>query len=328
MTFTRSAHSTRIGWAPAGAAADRLSDDAGGSARPPRSAPGRPARAASGGDRTLEIDEAAEDVVFDELDALHAEGPVLRALRGARRDRLRRRRGAVVIDPIDGSLNAKRGLPHHALSIAVADGTTMADVAFAYVFDFGPREEWWARRGEGAWLNGERARPDAARAPRRATAGSRCSASSRPIRAGSSASIDELRRGRVPAARDRRDRLLALPGRGRAGSTGWSRCAAAGRSTPPPAQLIVREAGGLVASPAATSRSAAPLDADAALAGGRRRERRRRCASSSGSGVVIDWIIAERMRRYVGGHAATPASRRSTSSQLATESERASRTPA
>ena len=37
--------------------------------------------------------------------------------------RLRRRRACcVVIDPIDGSLNAKRGLPHHALSIAVADG--------------------------------------------------------------------------------------------------------------------------------------------------------------------------------------------------------------
>jgi myo-inositol-1(or 4)-monophosphatase len=66
----------------------------------------------------------------------------------------------VIIDPIDGSLNAKRGLPHHALSVAVADGEMMADVAFAYVFDFGPGEEWWARRGEGAWLNGEQLDPD------------------------------------------------------------------------------------------------------------------------------------------------------------------------
>ncbi len=39
----------------------------------------------------------------------------------------------VIIDPIDGSLNAKRGVPHHALSLAVAEGRTMADVAFAYV---------------------------------------------------------------------------------------------------------------------------------------------------------------------------------------------------
>src|SRR5207302_1608590 len=59
----------------------------------------------------------------------------------------------VIIDPIDGSLNAKRRIPHHALSIAVASGETMADVEFAFVYDFGPAEEWWAQRGQGAWLN-------------------------------------------------------------------------------------------------------------------------------------------------------------------------------
>jgi myo-inositol-1(or 4)-monophosphatase len=64
-----------------------------------------------------------------------------------------------VIDPIDGSLNAKRGVPHHALSIAVATGPTMADVAFGYVYDFGPAEEWWATLGGGAWLDGSRLDP-------------------------------------------------------------------------------------------------------------------------------------------------------------------------
>ena len=47
-------------------------------------------------------------------------------------------------------------MTHFALSIAVADGPTMADVHFGFVYDFGPREEWYARRGEGAWLNGRR----------------------------------------------------------------------------------------------------------------------------------------------------------------------------
>ena len=60
-----------------------------------------------------------------------------------------------MIDPIDGSLNAKRGLPHFALSIAVADGPTMADVTFGFVQDFGPEEEWVARRGKGAELDGK-----------------------------------------------------------------------------------------------------------------------------------------------------------------------------
>jgi myo-inositol-1(or 4)-monophosphatase len=59
----------------------------------------------------------------------------------------------VVVDPIDGSINAKRGIPFFALSVAVADGPTMGDVRFGYVFDFGTREEWTATRGAGAQLN-------------------------------------------------------------------------------------------------------------------------------------------------------------------------------
>jgi myo-inositol-1(or 4)-monophosphatase len=110
-----------------------------------------------GGDRTLVIDERAEDVVFAELDALHAAGARFTAVSEERgivdygADDVR-----VLIDPIDGSLNAKRGMSHYALSIAVADGPTMADVAFGFVYDFGPGEEWSARRGEGAWLDGRR----------------------------------------------------------------------------------------------------------------------------------------------------------------------------
>jgi myo-inositol-1(or 4)-monophosphatase len=108
-----------------------------------------------GGDRTLVIDAAAENVVFSELEALSAAGYRFQAISEERGEvdygdtDVR-----VIIDPIDGSLNAKRGIPHHSLSIAVADGATMADVAFAYVYDFGPAEEWRATRGEGAWCNG------------------------------------------------------------------------------------------------------------------------------------------------------------------------------
>src|SRR3954463_6790311 len=109
-----------------------------------------------GGDLTLVIDAPAEGAVFSELDRLHAAG--------ARFTAVAEERGfvdygdpdvLVVIDPIDGSMNAKRGLTHHALSLAVAVGPTMADVVFGYVYDLGPGEEWRAVRGEGAWLNDE-----------------------------------------------------------------------------------------------------------------------------------------------------------------------------
>src|SRR5919198_2848510 len=110
-----------------------------------------------GGDWTLVIDAAAEDAVFALLQRVSRQG--------ARFTAVSEERGIVdfgdpgvlvVIDPIDGSMNAKRGLTHHALSIAVADGPTMADVAFGYVYDLGPGEEWRATRGLGAFLNGER----------------------------------------------------------------------------------------------------------------------------------------------------------------------------
>jgi myo-inositol-1(or 4)-monophosphatase len=110
----------------------------------------------SGGDRTLEIDSAAEAVMLAELQDLHRQGHQFHALSEERGevdyggDEVR-----VIIDPIDGSLNAKRGACHYALSVAVADGDTMADVAFAFVHDFGAAEQWWAQRGEGAWCNGQ-----------------------------------------------------------------------------------------------------------------------------------------------------------------------------
>ena len=114
----------------------------------------------TGGDRTLVIDNTAERVVFAELDALKNQGYRFTAL-SEERGEIDYGDGdvRVIIDPIDGSLNAKRGISHHALSIAVADGPTMADVAFAFVYDFGPSEEWWARRGEGAVLNDARIDP-------------------------------------------------------------------------------------------------------------------------------------------------------------------------
>ena len=77
----------------------------------------------AGGDRSLVIDTGAEDVIFAELDALHADG--------ARFVAVSEERGEVdygdpavrvVIDPIDGSLNAKRTLPAYSFSFAVAVG--------------------------------------------------------------------------------------------------------------------------------------------------------------------------------------------------------------
>jgi myo-inositol-1(or 4)-monophosphatase len=214
----------------------------------------------SGGDRTLVIDAAAETIVMDELAALHRDGVSFRAISEERGEVDFGGGGVhVIVDPIDGSLNAKRRLPHHALSIAVADGATMADVAFGFVYDFGPREEFWARRGEGAWLDGARLDPDA---------GERRSHDGRVELLGIESADPRLVAGAIDRLSERAHRLRAL------GTIAATLCQVAAarldamvslrsaRGVDSAAgQLIVREAGGHVSFPRFADPLGAPLDA-------------------------------------------------------------------
>lgn len=212
-----------------------------------------------GGDRTLVIDQSAESVVVAELDALHADGYSFCAISEERGEidygdpRIR-----VIIDPIDGSLNAKRGLPHHALSIAVADGNTMGDVAFAYVYDFGPSEEWVARRGAGAWLGSGRLDPTLgerrARDGRLEVIGIE-SADPRWV----ALSIGELERAayRLRALGTIASSLCQVAAARFDGMISLRRCRGVDAAA---AQLIVREAGGLVSFPGFDDPLGAPLD--------------------------------------------------------------------
>jgi myo-inositol-1(or 4)-monophosphatase len=211
-----------------------------------------------GGDATLEIDAAAEAAVFRRLEALHADGHRFVAV-SEERGLVDFGGGPVrvVIDPLDGSKNAKRRLPHYALSLAVADGGTMADVVFGFVHDFGGGEEWVARRGGGARLNGAPLDPGV---PERRVGGKLEllgieSADPRWVRESADALAETAHRLRAigaiavslcQVAATRVDGMATL----------W-KCRAVDAAA---AQLIVRESGGLVAFPGAATPLGAPLD--------------------------------------------------------------------
>ena len=101
-----------------------------------------------GGDDTGALDEAAEAATLRHFD--RDDVRIVSEEIGFRGDG----RYTVVVDPIDGSQNAERGIPYFCLCIAVADGDTIDDVFFGYVYDFGANEEWYAVRGGGAFLDG------------------------------------------------------------------------------------------------------------------------------------------------------------------------------
>jgi myo-inositol-1(or 4)-monophosphatase len=101
-----------------------------------------------GGDETTAIDKAAEDAIIGRLRNLDV------TIVSEEVGRIGSGDTVVVVDPIDGSLNAKREIPFFSVSIAVADGPRLGDVHFGYVYDFGSGEEWIGRRGELPTVNG------------------------------------------------------------------------------------------------------------------------------------------------------------------------------
>ena len=104
-------------------------------------------------DYVTEVDIAAEQEILYQLGKAYPDHAFLAEESGqtgnAKSDHL------WVIDPLDGTSNFMRGIPHYCVSIAcLVDGR----LAHAVVFDPVRQEEFTASRGRGAQLNGHRLR--------------------------------------------------------------------------------------------------------------------------------------------------------------------------
>ncbi len=118
----------------------------------------------AGGDRTVELDRLAEEVALAELARFAEAGHPCSVLSeeaglvdmGADQPR-------VLLDPVDGSVNAKQGLPLTAVMLSLVDGTTLADVRVGWTLNLISGERWHAVRGGGAHREGRRLTPLPAR---------------------------------------------------------------------------------------------------------------------------------------------------------------------
>lgn len=58
-----------------------------------------------------------------------------------------------IVDPIDGSLNAKKGIPYSAFSIALAYSKTSDSIEEAYVLNLSNADEFFAIKNKGSFIN-------------------------------------------------------------------------------------------------------------------------------------------------------------------------------
>jgi myo-inositol-1(or 4)-monophosphatase len=118
----------------------------------------------AGGDRTVELDRLAEEVALDELARFAAAGhPCTVVSEEAGLVDLGADQPRVLLDPVDGSVNAKRGLPISAVMLSLVEGRTIAGVRVGWSLNLVSGERWHALRGRGAYREGRRLQPIPAR---------------------------------------------------------------------------------------------------------------------------------------------------------------------
>jgi myo-inositol-1(or 4)-monophosphatase len=117
----------------------------------------REMRAGAGGDVTTFIDQWAEECILDQLLRLQARGENFTLISEELGWKQFGKGGfSLLLDPIDGSLNAKKGIPFFSTSIALIEGGYLSGTRVGYVINLANGDEFWAIQGEGSFCNGKR----------------------------------------------------------------------------------------------------------------------------------------------------------------------------
>ena len=111
----------------------------------------------AGGDLSMEIDLIAEKVIIDSLEKADANLLLISEELGEKyigdTEKAKNNQNILIVDPLDGSNNAVRGIPYCSVSIAYAIGNRIIDISKAVVLNLNTKDIYWAEKGKGAYFN-------------------------------------------------------------------------------------------------------------------------------------------------------------------------------
>jgi myo-inositol-1(or 4)-monophosphatase len=109
----------------------------------------------AGGDITTFIDQWAEEIILNQLTSVQAQGEDFTLISEELGCKEFGKGGChVLVDPIDGSLNAKRGIPFFSTSLALIEGKQLSETKLGFVINLANGDEFWAIREAGSYFNG------------------------------------------------------------------------------------------------------------------------------------------------------------------------------
>lgn len=111
----------------------------------------------AGGDISMNIDLLAEDIIINSLKKTNTDLLLISEELGEKyigdEEKAKINQNILVVDPLDGSNNAVRGIPYCSVSIAYAIGDMIHNIKKAVVLDLNTKDIYWAEKGKGAFFN-------------------------------------------------------------------------------------------------------------------------------------------------------------------------------
>ena len=111
----------------------------------------------AGGDISMYIDIVAENAIIETLEEANVDVLLISEEVGEKfigdKEKAKENQSVLIVDPVDGSNNAVRGVPYCSVSIAYAIGTKTSDIKKAVILNLNTKDIYWAEKGKGAYIN-------------------------------------------------------------------------------------------------------------------------------------------------------------------------------